>query len=87
MSLTARYSIVHNVTPGGSNYIACVHHQESVAGVLFDAKLGSQALVPVVYSGVTPYITWNIYRSWIAMAGNNANYIGGGYLYLLGVVV
>jgi len=48
---------------------------------------GSTAFAPVVYSGATPYLTWQTYMNVSDMKADNAQYQVLTYLYLTGLLV
>jgi len=46
---------------------------------------GGHALVPIVWDGDTPYITWNMDMFFTGMNAASGNYHARAYLFLLGV--
>jgi len=81
------FSTVYNVAPGSYNQISRGYAKSPVAGQLLRFELGIDAIVPVVYDGGIPYISWDITREWHAMTTVNATYSMTTYLFLLGVCV
>jgi len=85
--VSARYSRIYNTAPGSYNSMALMKGATRVAGLGYVAEQDTMAVIPVVYNGSTPYVTWNLVSSWWLMDNNDAEYSSEGALYLLGFFV
>lgn len=83
----ARYSTVYNTTPGAYNVAARNSAKAVVAAVEHVLRTNHFCIVPVVYDGATPYISWDIKLEFSSMAANSDVYGATAYLYLLGFMV
>jgi hypothetical protein len=87
--LITRYSTSYNTTPG--NYNIMTYSWDNYVGAAHATNLGvvttTQALIPVVYDGIIPYITWNLSGNWNDMSADSGIYKVTALIYLLGVTI
>lgn len=82
-----KYSLTYNTAPPSVNRATGCQVCSQVAGVALNHSHMSCAIVPVVYDGSTPYLTWNVSLYHQNMASNNALYGATAYVYLIGLLV
>jgi len=86
--LKAWYSTVFNVDPSGTNnMMASMGVQSLDAGSAWRLRTLGHKIIPIVYDGNIPYVTWVSQLDFKTMTAINANYYTVVYLYLLGLTV